>query len=82
MSSDDRALTIWEARDRDVVMEADLESNFSILKEVCLGCGEQSLRRVGEPGMKEIPVLADFEAGPRFIDLLHGMLAFQPGPRI
>jgi len=59
MKSPDRVLVTWSDRDRPVVLEADLEINFQLCKEAIMTCCETAFGIDG----KEIPNLADFEAG-------------------
>ena len=51
-------------RVRPIIVEQDLEVNFSLLKEATLSCFEQMLKHADLSTSKEIPVLAEFEAGP------------------
>ena len=59
MQSDDKEIAVYAARDRPVITESDLDSNYKLLKETVYACFENRLK----PGVQhEIPVLADFEA--------------------
>ena len=60
MKSPDRVMVDWSERDRAVVVEQDLEGNFQLCKEAIIACCERSLH---PDEVKEIPNLADFEAG-------------------
>jgi len=69
MSTPERALVAWGERQRPVVLEEDVEKNFSLLKELSMACCEKTLGQPLDDDVKEIPFLADFEAGlcPKFI---------------
>ena len=59
MQSVDKDIADYPPRDRPVITESDLESNYELLKETVYACFENSMK----PGVQhEIPVLADFEA--------------------
>ena len=64
MSSSERAVVKFTERVRPIIVEQDLEINFLLLKEATLSCFEQMLKHADLSGSKEIPVLAEFEAGP------------------
>lgn len=60
MASPEKQLVNFPDRDRPVVTENDLETNYELLKELTFACFEHSLKGTSK---HEIPVLADFEAG-------------------
>ena len=64
MQSPERHVVEFHDRVRPVIMESDLETNFSILKETSFSIYERCLKRLnmGESDFKEIPNLEDFEA--------------------
>lgn len=62
MSTPERALISWSERQRPIVQEEDLESNFALIKEIMIACGEKLLEQPFDDNAKEIPNLADFEA--------------------
>ena len=64
MSSSERAVVKYTDRVRPIIVEQDLEVNFPLLKEATLSCFEQMLKHADLSTSKEIPVLAEFEAGP------------------
>ena len=59
MKSDEREVVYFHQRDRQVITEGDLETNYDLVKEVVYASLESSLM----PGARtEVPLLADFEA--------------------
>ena len=60
MASPEKQLVHFPERDRPVVTEVDLETNYELVKEMTYACFEQSLNGTSK---NEIPVLSDFEAG-------------------
>ena len=64
MQSPERHVVEFHDRVRPVIMESDLETNFSIIKETTFSIYERCLKRLnmGETDFKEIPNLEDFEA--------------------
>ena len=63
MSTADRVIVTWVDRERPIISEQDLESNFILCKETIIACLEKSLGCSLTEDIKEIPNLADFEAG-------------------
>ena len=62
MADPEKAVVRFPPRDRVVITENDLETNFGLIKEVALGCFEQVLHRSNPSDAKEIPNLSEFEA--------------------
>lgn len=64
MQSPERHVVEFHDRVHPVIMESDLETNFSIIKETTFSIYERCLKRLnmGETDFKEIPNLEDFEA--------------------
>ena len=63
MSTPERALVAWGQRARPIAVEEDLEKNFVLLKDLIMACCEKTLQHPIDDDAKEIPHLADFEAG-------------------
>lgn len=63
MKDESRALISWPERERPIVLETDLEQNFQICKEMIIACMEKSLEYGLDDDVKEVPNLAEFEAG-------------------
>lgn len=78
MQSEDRELVCFPERDRPVLTEQDLESNFELVRDVAYTCFELHLE-LGS--IHEIPILAEFEAGWFVKNLFGGpVLPYQPWP--
>ena len=65
MASQEREVVTFENRDRQVMMEQDLETNFELVRECIYVCMEMSLQLPPREDGKfnEIPNLSEFEAG-------------------
>lgn len=60
LASDGRELVSFPERERPIITEQDLETNFELIREIACICFELHLK----PGSThEIPILAEFEAG-------------------
>ena len=60
MASPEKQLVHFPERDRPVVTEVDLETNYELVKEMTYACFAQSFNGTSK---NEIPCLSDFEAG-------------------
>ena len=69
MKSEDREVTFFRERDRQVINEGDMDTNFDLVKEAVYASMESWL--VGN-SKHEIAVLADFEAGCCTVDWFMG----------
>ena len=61
MRNENKEVVQFPDRERAVATEMDLENNFALCKECIIACFEANL--TSGDFTKEIPVLADFEAG-------------------
>lgn len=80
MSTEERVIVHFPARQRPLPNESDLELNFDLMKEMIACCMEQSLADANSK--HEIPNLAEFEAGiiscmNKLFFLCHSILQFK-----